>query len=134
MRRLGELEAVIMHQMWERDAPVSVREVMESITAERQLAYTTVMTVMDNLFRKEMLTREMHRRAYLYAPALTQAEYSAGLIAAVVDESGDRTAALLQFMDQLSPAELRKIREAMDAAVKVDPGGLGRRLARRGRK
>ena len=49
MRQLGQLEAVVMDLVWAKNGPVSVREVLEDIQRERPLAYTTVMTVMDNL-------------------------------------------------------------------------------------
>ena len=52
MRRFGELEAAIMDRLWQRGSPALVREVMEDLQGERALAYTTVMTVMENLRRK----------------------------------------------------------------------------------
>ncbi len=61
MRPLGDLEAVVMARLWEWDRPASVRqcvrEVLEDLNDERPLAYTTIMTVMDNLHRKGMLSR-----------------------------------------------------------------------------
>lgn len=129
MRPLGELEAVVMAQMWQRDEPASVREVMDELHGQRDLAYTTVMTVMDNLHRKGMVSRQMHGRAYLYSAARSRAEYSADLIAAAVDDSGDRAAALLQFMGQLSPKELTRIRKALAEPAKPVAGA--RKSARR---
>jgi hypothetical protein len=55
MRRFGELEAVIMDRLWQWGRPVLVREVVEDLRGERPLAYTTVMTVMENLHRKGWL-------------------------------------------------------------------------------
>ena len=52
MRQFGELEAVIMNRLWARDRPTLVREMMDDLQKDRQIAYTTVMTVMDNLYRK----------------------------------------------------------------------------------
>ena len=52
MRRFGELEAVIMDRLWERGRPALVREMVNDLHEDRALAYTTVMTVMDNLYRK----------------------------------------------------------------------------------
>ena len=49
MRQLGQLEAMVMQHLWSVGNPVSVREMRETLTEERELAYTTVMTVMDNL-------------------------------------------------------------------------------------
>jgi predicted transcriptional regulator len=52
MRGLGELEAAVMNLVWTRDAPVTVREILTELQPVRPLAYTTVMTVFDNLHRK----------------------------------------------------------------------------------
>ena len=60
---LGKLEKLIMDRLWSRDHPVAVREVLEDLQRERTLAYTTVMTVMDNLHRKGVLPRETDGRA-----------------------------------------------------------------------
>jgi predicted transcriptional regulator len=48
VNRLGDLERAIMDVLWESDAPLTVREVSASLT-ERNLAHTTVMTVLDRL-------------------------------------------------------------------------------------
>src|SRR5258705_9190452 len=58
MRRFGELEAVIMDRLWEWGRPVLVREMVGALHDDRALAYTTVMTVMENLYRKGWLRRE----------------------------------------------------------------------------
>ena len=57
MRPFGELEAVIMNRLWARDRSALVREVVNDLQKDRQIAYTTVMTVMDNLYRKGWLRR-----------------------------------------------------------------------------
>jgi len=55
MRRFGELEAVIMDRLWELGRPTLVREMVDDLHEDRALASTTVMTVMDNLYRKGWL-------------------------------------------------------------------------------
>lgn len=77
---LGTLERVVMDRLWSWGRPATVREVRDDLAEERDLAYTTVMTVMDNLHRKGELTRERHGRAYLYLPARSREDWSAGLI------------------------------------------------------
>src|SRR5260370_17415167 len=68
MRRFGELEAVIMDRLWEWGRPVLVREVVDDLRDERGPAYTTVMTVMENLYRKGWLRRGRGGRAGGYDP------------------------------------------------------------------
>src|SRR5260370_9542144 len=76
MRRFGELEAVIMDRLWEWGRPVLVREVVDALRDERGLAYTTVMTVMENLYRKGWLRRERDGRARRPEPTRPPPRYT----------------------------------------------------------
>ena len=118
MRRFGELEAAIMDRLWELNEPATVRTVLESLRPQRALAYTTVMTVMDNLHRKEWLTRVRVGRAFVYQPAASRQEYSAGLMAQALDTSSDRTATLMHFFSTLDTAETALLRDALQAQGK----------------
>src|ERR1051326_7193900 len=64
MRQFGELEAVIMERLWEWGRPALVREVVDDLARDRSIAYTTVMTVMENLHRKGWLRRQRDGRAW----------------------------------------------------------------------
>ena len=118
MRQLGDLEAAVMRRLWSADEPLSVRDVLADLNADpgrgRRLAYTTVRTVMDNLHRKGVVSRELAGRAHLYSAARTREEYAADLIATFLDDADDRTAPLLRFVDRLTPAEVRRLRAALD--------------------
>ena len=52
MSKFGELEATVMDRLWNANGARSVRDLMEDLQLERTIAYTTVMTVMERLFRK----------------------------------------------------------------------------------
>jgi len=80
LRQFGELEAVIMDRLWARQRPTLVREILDELTPERPLAYTTVLSVMDKLHRKGWLHREPDGRAYRYVPVQTRDAYSATLM------------------------------------------------------
>ena len=54
---LGPLESEVMKIIWSRDK-VGVREITEVIRRKKPIAYTTIMTIMDTLFKKEFLTRQ----------------------------------------------------------------------------
>ena len=114
VRQLGDLQAAVMDRLWAWDRPATVREVLDDLNQDRNLAYTTVMTVMDNLHNKGVLERESEGRAYIYRPALTRDDHNAELIASVLVDSSDRTAPLLRFVEQLTPSELRRLRAALD--------------------
>ena len=81
-RPFGDLEATVMDLLWSADRPLLVREVLDLLPARP--AYTTVMTVMDNLHRKGWLTRERDGRAYRYAPVSSRQEYNAELMREVL--------------------------------------------------
>ena len=116
MRPFGDLEAAIMADLWDRGGPATVREVLASLNASRNLAYTTVMTVMDNLHRKGALTREMTGRAWLYRPVRSRAEHAAALLQDVLAESGDRQEVLMQFVADLDSDSVAQLRSAVEAA------------------
>ena len=74
---LGDLEREVMRQLWAATGPMTVRQVHEALSRRRDLAYTTVMTVLDRLTKKGVVTREKADRAYLYAATQTREEATA---------------------------------------------------------
>jgi predicted transcriptional regulator len=69
---LGRLEFELMQILWSRGES-NVREVVEHLN--RPLAYTTVMTTLDRLYKKNLLDRHMPDRAFVYAPRLSREEW-----------------------------------------------------------
>lgn len=120
MRGFGDLEKVIMDRLWTWNRPTTVRDVLRDLQAHRDIAYTTVMTVMDNLYRKGALTRVKHGRAWIYRPARTREEYAAELLSSVLDEAGDRGAALMRFVGRMRAREVAALRRAL--AEREDKG------------
>ena len=114
MRQLGQLEAVVMDCLWDLGRPASVREVLELVSRERPLAYTTVMTVLDNLHSKDLAQREKRGKAWVYAPAATREEHTARLLQDVLDDSDDRTAALMHLVGRMAPAEAAELLAALN--------------------
>jgi predicted transcriptional regulator len=114
MRRFGELEAVIMDRLWEQGRPMLVREMVEDLHGQRPLAYTTVMTVMENLHRKGWLRRERDGRAWRYEPTGSRSGYTAGLMNDALATSSDRRTALAHFVLQMSPHDAALLREALE--------------------
>lgn len=68
---LGELESEVMEIVWKAEDPVSVSDVLRTLSKKRKIAYTTVMTIMGRLNEKGLLKRQRLGRAYIY-----QATYS----------------------------------------------------------
>ena len=66
---LTPLELDVMKAVW-RGPPITVRAVQDGIRPGRQLAYTTVMTIMDRLYHKGFLKRTLQSRTHYYEPAI----------------------------------------------------------------
>ncbi len=113
MRKLGDLEALVMEQLWAASEPLSVRQVLEALPDGRDRAYTTVMTVMDNLFQKAFVERERVGRAYVYRAAQSRAEHTAEVMEDALSRGGDRGAALMHFVDQLTPEESAQLQNLL---------------------
>lgn len=87
---LGELEQQIMAVLWRSRKPLLVRDVQEALRAQnRDLAYTTVMTVMDRLAKKEALERELDGRAWRYRPRKTCVDLHVEEILMLLDGCGE---------------------------------------------
>ncbi len=61
-RGFGDLEAVVMDWVWYHQEPVTVRDVFEDLSEQRPIAYTTVLSTMDNLYRKRWLKTAAQRQ------------------------------------------------------------------------
>jgi predicted transcriptional regulator len=74
----GPLEERVLDHLWRRKTPVTVRQVQLSLGGD--LAYTTVMTTLDRLFKKGLLQRTREGRAYRYAPRASREAFGASLV------------------------------------------------------
>jgi predicted transcriptional regulator len=127
---LGPLEMQVMEVVWNVER-CSVRDVVEKLNSK--LAYTTVMTTLDRLFKKGLLAREKEERAFLYSPALASADgerrragdlvagFLAGpqpsrdlLLSSLVDAVGQHDAVLLDELE----AKIRKKRQELSKATR----------------
>jgi predicted transcriptional regulator len=115
VRSFGDLEAAIMTALWDRPAPATVREIWMDLQPQRPLAYNTVLTVVDNLFKKGWLQRERDGRAFRYRPLASRADYGVQLMRDAMVESGDPAGSLVGFVRQLSPDESAALRDALEA-------------------
>lgn len=113
LRQFGELEAVVMDLLWSREGASTVRSVYDELRGGRQIAYTTVMSTMDNLFRKGWLERDKVGLAYHYRPAMTREEHSANLMRTVFESGGDGELILNFFLEQIGEDDSAKLRQAI---------------------
>jgi len=117
MARFGDLEAAIMDVLWAAGEPLRVREVRDGLNRARPLAFNTVQTVMENLFRKGWLNRQKSGRAYWYVTVRTREDYVAGLLSEALAVARDPAATLVRLVEDLQPGDVAQLRVALDAAA-----------------
>jgi predicted transcriptional regulator len=110
--RLGDLERAVMEVLWQGSPPMVVREVVRAL-AERDLAYTTVMTVLDRLAKKGFVRRHRDGRAWCYEPSASRESYIAQLMLDALSLTGDRDAALAHFAHSVSSPEAEVLSQAL---------------------
>src|SRR5882724_5428501 len=131
--RLGELERAVMDHLWSSGEPQTVRQVHEALSAQRDLAYTTIMTVLQRLAKKNLVVQHRDDRAHRYAPMHGRDELVAGLMVDALDQvedSGSREAALMHFVERVGAGEAAALRRALaeleskhrDSPPTGDPG------------
>ena len=113
MNGLGRLEAAVMDVLWGATESLRVRDVLERLAPERNLAYTTVMTVLENLHRKGWVVRERDGRAYRYEAATTRDEAAARAMRQVLDAMDDQRVPCY-FAWSASEREAAALRRALD--------------------
>lgn len=113
MHGLGDLESAVMDVLWQADEPLKVRDVLTQLDTGRTLAYTTVMTVLDNLHRKSWVTRELVGKAYQYTTALSREQAAARALREVIRTSGNPDGVLLHFAQSVSQHESKVLRKAL---------------------
>lgn len=126
-RPFGDLEATLMDLLWDAQRPLLVREVAELMRPQPR-AYTTVMTVLDNLHRKGWLERERDGRAWRYRPVLSRQDYTARLMREALAGSDDRAAVLARFVEEIDPVDAAALAAALrDGALQETdrPDGPG---------
>ncbi|RZL83049.1 MAG: transcriptional regulator [Rhodococcus sp. (in: high G+C Gram-positive bacteria)] len=118
MAGLGELERAVMDHLWSTSEPQTVRQVHEALAARRELAYTTVMTVLHRLAKKHLVIQQRDDRAHRYQPVHQREELVASLMVDALqqaDKSGSRAVALVHFVGQVGADEADALREALAA-------------------
>jgi len=123
---LGELELAVMDIIWKQDS-ATVAQVLEILNQadSRQLAYTTVMTIMSRLAEKGWLIAEKQGRAYIYQAVNTRSKAEAAAVSSVVrallEDFGD--VAITQFvkeLDDIDPDQLARLATLADETEEND--------------
>ena len=112
-----------MEQLWAAPADpghqgLTVREVHAALATDRDIAYTTVMTVLDRMTSKGLVEREREGRAWRYRPTQSRAELAAEMMREVLeefaqDDRSDREAALAAFVTGANEKDRKVLRDAL---------------------
>jgi predicted transcriptional regulator len=127
---LGKLEQDVLKEVWQRDE-VSVRDIY--LAFGEKVAYTTLMTTLDRLYKKKLLTRRKDGRAFIYLPAVSSDELEQGIrediidgllghgadavqpvLACIVDTVSERDRLLLDELDRLIKEKRRELKQGGD--------------------
>jgi predicted transcriptional regulator len=119
MTRLGALERAVMEVLWSSDGARTAREVADALP-DRELAKTTVLTVLSRLETKGQVVRDRRGWAHTYVPTAAREEYIAELMAEALNDAPDRTAALVRFAARVSPEEAAALSQALGEALRRD--------------
>ena len=117
---LGSLECEVMEAIWHFGA-MSVREMHNRF--EGRLAYTTLMTTLDRLYKKSLLRREKRGRAFVYEAKVQRGQFEEHVAAGVFDEllsrnAGEPSPLLSCFVDAVSERD-RELLDELDRMVQT---------------
>ena len=116
---LGALESMVLEALSRAAEPLSVRDVQACLKPKSELAYTTVLTVLDRLHEKELVRRAKRGRAFYYRPRVTSEEWRGQRAAKLLAgrDSPPTRAVLMAFLDgaeQVGPEVLRDLSLLLD--------------------
>ncbi len=104
-KMLGSLESEVMEIIWLKGCEVSVRDVLDALNVERDLAYTTVMTIMGRLAEKNLLKKHKVGNAFLFKPILSRDEFTSQVVEGLIDDL------LSDFSDTAMSHFVRRVEE-----------------------
>ncbi|WP_045821424.1 BlaI/MecI/CopY family transcriptional regulator [Williamsia herbipolensis] len=110
MKRLGSLESDVMNVLWDAESPMSVHDILDALPS-REFAYTTILTVVTNLFNKDFVTRTKVSRSYRYLPAETREEATSQTLREILNTSSNSAGVLMHFAQTVTPEELDVLRD-----------------------
>ncbi|TAM70394.1 MAG: transcriptional regulator [Microbacteriaceae bacterium] len=108
----GQLERAVLQVLWNDPAGVSARDVMSALPG-RDLAMTTVLTVLDRLRRKGLAARREDARPHLYFATTSREDYIADIMLDALGQVPDRRTTLTRFLGGVTEADTEHLRRAL---------------------
>ncbi|MEO8286506.1 MAG: BlaI/MecI/CopY family transcriptional regulator [Chloroflexota bacterium] len=114
---LGPLEGDIMEVIWEQ-GPTTVSSVHKTLRETKDIAYTTVMTTMSRLAKKNLLNQDKSSASYVYSAALGKSDFEryvvTGIIHALLNDYGDSFVdCFVEVLGEISPSSRERLRQAV---------------------
>lgn len=118
MATLGELERSVMDLLWQQPAPLTANELRDLLShleasQGKELAVTTVLTVLSRLEKKGLVERERDIRPHRYRAVTSREEHTAELMHEVLGSAPDREAVLARFIGSVSADEASTLRKLL---------------------
>ncbi|MCU1525156.1 MAG: transcriptional regulator [Microbacteriaceae bacterium] len=120
MATLGELERSVMDLLWDSAEALTAGDIRDGLArgdaagTGKDLAVTTVLTVLSRLEAKNFVTRDRDTRPHLFHASTSRAAHMAELMHEVLGAAPDREAVLARFVGQVSPSEVAALRRMLD--------------------
>ncbi|WP_104117440.1 BlaI/MecI/CopY family transcriptional regulator [Arthrobacter sp. B1805] len=122
MATLGDLERTVMELLWATPEAMTANELRDAIAeapsgeAGRELAVTTVLTVLSRLEKKGLVERERDSRPHRYKSVTSREDHTAELMHEVLVTAPDREAVLARFIGSVSEAEAETLRKLLGSS------------------
>ncbi len=121
---LGELEKEIMDVVWVSRKPVTVREVFETISKKRKIAYTTVMTIMGRLVKKGLHKQEVAGKIYHYKAKYSKEKFLTKLSRQILQNLFSSfgkvaIASFTQELEKIHPDKKSKLLKMLKKTTKI---------------
>ena len=119
MATLGELERSVMDVLWDSTDALTAADIRDELGrghaagVGKDLAVTTVLTVLSRLEAKNFITRDRDTRPHLFSATTSRAAHMAELMHEVLGAAPDREAVLARFVGQVSPSEVDALRRIL---------------------
>lgn len=112
---MGGLESAVLEQIWSHPDGLTPRDVLDKLDGD--LAYTTVMTIMNRLWTKGLLDRVKEGRAYRYRPLQSESDLIAAKMSQALNVARDREASLSRFVEALDPGDEALLRSLLEKGI-----------------
>jgi predicted transcriptional regulator len=124
-RSRGALEQAVLRVLWDEGGPMSARQIRDRIAGDPAAAggaasgvpaLTTVLTVLDRLRAKHLVTKDAAAGGFVFATVSSESGFAADAMVTALLAATDRDAALLRFARRLDGRDLEVLRQALDGA------------------